>query len=39
MGIRSRGHRPGRYTGVEDGVHAFDRLVARRYAAALKDQE
>ena len=38
MGIRSRGHRPGRYTSVEDGVHAFDRLVARRYAAALKEQ-
>ena len=38
MGIRSRGHRPGRYTSVEDGVHAFDQLVARRYAAALKEQ-
>jgi Rieske 2Fe-2S family protein len=39
MGIRSRGHRPGRYTSVEDGVHAFDQLVARRYATALKEQE
>lgn len=39
LGIRSRGYRPGRYTSVEDGVHAFDRLVARRYAAALKEQE
>ena len=39
LGIRSRGYRPGRYTSVEDGVYAFDRLVARRYAAALKEQE
>jgi Rieske 2Fe-2S family protein len=38
MGIRSRGYRPGRYTSVEDGVHAFDRLVAQRYAAALEEQ-
>lgn len=38
MGIRSRGHRPGRYTSVEDGVHAFDQLVARRYVTALKEQ-
>lgn len=38
MGIRSRGYRPGRYTSVEDGVHAFDQLLARRYAAALKEQ-
>lgn len=29
--LRSRGHPPGRYTSVEDGVHAFDRLVALRY--------
>ena len=39
IGIRSRGYRPGRYTSVEDGVHAFDRLVARHYAAALKERE
>lgn len=38
IGIRSRGYRRGRYTSVEDGVHAFDRLVARRYAAALQEQ-
>lgn len=39
MGLRSRGARRGRYTSVEDGVHAFDRLVARRYAAALQEHE
>jgi phenylpropionate dioxygenase-like ring-hydroxylating dioxygenase large terminal subunit len=35
----SRGRSPGRYTSVEDGVHAFDRLVARCYAAALAEGE
>jgi Rieske 2Fe-2S family protein len=37
LGIRSRGYRPGRYTSVEDGVHAFDRLVAAHYLAALTE--
>jgi Rieske 2Fe-2S family protein len=31
MALRSRAHRPGRYTSVEDGVHAFDRRLARHY--------
>jgi Rieske 2Fe-2S family protein len=31
IGIGSRGYRPTRYSTVEDGVHAFDRLVARSY--------
>jgi Rieske 2Fe-2S family protein len=35
IGVRSRGYAPVGYARVEDGVHAFDRLVARRYAAAL----
>ena len=35
LGVRSRGYDPAGYARVEDGVHAFDRLVARRYAAAL----
>ena len=35
VGIRSRGYLSSGYTLVEDGVHAFDRLVARRYERAL----
>jgi len=35
MAMASRGRSAGRYTSVEDGVHAFDRLLAKRYAAAL----
>ncbi|AUX42560.1 (2Fe-2S) ferredoxin [Sorangium cellulosum] len=34
-GVRSAGYTPSTYAMVEDGVHAFDRLVARRYLAAL----
>jgi len=37
VGLGTRGYRPSRYTSVEDGVHAFDRMVARRYEAALKE--
>jgi Rieske 2Fe-2S family protein len=32
LGIRSRGFRPSRYATVEEGVHAFDRRVAKAYA-------
>ena len=39
LGVRSRGYDPAGYARVEDGVHAFDRLVARRYAAALGANE
>jgi glycine betaine catabolism A len=35
VGVRSRGYTASRYTLVEDGVHAFDRLVARRYESGL----
>lgn len=35
LGVRSRGYTASRYSLVEDGVHAFDRLVARRYEGAL----
>ncbi len=31
-GTASRGHRPGRYTTLEDAVHAFDLMCADRYA-------
>jgi Rieske 2Fe-2S family protein len=31
-GTASRGHRPGRYTALEDAVHAFDLMCADRYA-------
>jgi glycine betaine catabolism A len=34
-GIGSRGYTPSVYATVEDGVHAFDVMVARRYLAAL----
>jgi Rieske 2Fe-2S family protein len=39
VGVRSRGYDPAGYARVEDGVHAFDRLVARRYAAALVEDD
>src|SRR5262249_42063365 len=32
IGVGSRGFSSGEYAEVEDGVHAFDRLVAARYA-------
>jgi glycine betaine catabolism A len=35
VGVGSRGFAPTAYAAVEDGMHAFDRLVARRYATAL----
>ena len=35
-GVRSRGYTAGRYTTHEDDVHAFDRMVAERYLAALR---
>ncbi len=31
IGMRSRGYVPSRYAAVEDGVHAFDCMVARSY--------
>ena len=31
LGIRSGGFSPSCYATVEDGIHAFDRLVARAY--------
>ncbi len=31
LGMRSGGWQPSRYARVEDGMHAFDRLVARAY--------
>lgn len=37
IGVRSRGYAPGRFARVEDGVHAFDRLVARRYLEATAE--
>jgi Rieske 2Fe-2S family protein len=38
MGVRSRGYVAGRYTTHEYDVHAFDRMVAERYMAALHAQ-
>jgi glycine betaine catabolism A len=32
-GTRSRAYTPGRYSGIEVGVHTFDLMVADRYAA------
>jgi glycine betaine catabolism A len=32
LGVGSRGYVPSCYSAVEDGVHAFDRLVVRSYA-------
>lgn len=37
VGVRSRGFAPVGYARVEDGVHAFDRLVADRYQDALDE--
>ena len=34
-GVRTRGYVPGRYSAHESDVHAFDTLVAERYAEAL----
>ncbi len=34
-GVASRGFTPGRYGDSEDDTHAFDRMVAERYLAAL----
>lgn len=34
-GVRAPGWAPSVYAAVEDGVHAFDGMVARRYLAAL----
>ncbi|WP_437931419.1 aromatic ring-hydroxylating dioxygenase subunit alpha [Sorangium sp. So ce291] len=34
-GIRAPGYAPSAYAMVEDGVHAFDGMVARRYLSAL----
>ncbi|MFT3764164.1 MAG: aromatic ring-hydroxylating dioxygenase subunit alpha [Minicystis sp.] len=39
LGVRSRGYAPVGYAAVEDGVHAFDRIVARRYAEAIAGDE
>ena len=39
IGIRSRGYAPVGYAAVEDGVHAFDRIVARRYLEAIEADE
>lgn len=39
IGVRSRGYAPLGYAAVEDGVHAFDGLVARRYAEAIDDDD
>jgi Rieske 2Fe-2S family protein len=35
LGVRSPGYEPLGYARVEDGVHAFDRLVTRRYAEEI----
>lgn len=35
LGVASRGYLPGRYSVAEYDVHAFDRMVAERYADAL----
>jgi len=39
IGVGSRGFTPTAYAPVEDGVHAFDRLVAQRYATSLLDAD
>ncbi|WP_437665157.1 aromatic ring-hydroxylating oxygenase subunit alpha [Sorangium sp. So ce1182] len=38
-GIRAPGYAPSAYAMVEDGVHAFDGMVARRYLSALGARE
>ncbi len=35
LGMNVPGFEPGRYTTQEGDVHAFDRMVADRYAEAL----
>lgn len=39
IAIRSGGYDRGRYVTCEDGMHAFDRLVARRYLSAMDDED
>jgi Rieske 2Fe-2S family protein len=39
VGVASRGFEARAYAAVEEDVHAFDRLVARRYATALDEDE
>lgn len=39
VGVGSRAFSPVAYAASEDGVHAFDRLVARAYEAAFADEE
>jgi Rieske 2Fe-2S family protein len=36
-GMRSPGYSPGRYSAMEQGVHAFDTMVAARYAEGLRE--
>jgi glycine betaine catabolism A len=36
QGVRTRGYVPGRYSGEEADVHAFDVMVAERYREALR---
>jgi Rieske 2Fe-2S family protein len=36
-GVRSRGYSPGRYSAEESDVHAFDAMVAVRYAEGLRE--
>ena len=38
VAIRSGGFERGRFVACEDGMHAFDRLVARRYLDAIGDR-
>ena len=37
-GLLSRHARPARYAGSEDGLHAFERLVAARYLRELSGE-
>ena len=39
LGVRTRGYVPGRYSGEEIDVHAFDVMVAERYMEALREPE
>ena len=36
-GMSSPGYTPGRYSSMESDVHAFDRMVAARYAVGLRE--
>ncbi len=36
-GVRSPGYSPGRYSAEEEDVHAFDAMVAARYAEGLRE--